>query len=335
MLSTDGEKTPLLSLLSVVPDQARDAVAVALTIAIGYLAGSAVSRVSRNFFNDELWGSAPTEEQIRSGVYYDEYCTVNVLAFLAAPTEFTGTDHPQLPPSLCVQAAAATNASQRMNMCIDPTKILEDKDNAAQAKDHGTNAKLPAKSSSCPAKQFRWGDLVDEMFSLQESTLLLRGEDKVDRLKQYYDQISILRGAAFNGVMLFAVCAFGICARVRVRLSGRRYLKEIALSPTIALIFVGLERLVGHLMNSQDRLYTDPPLAELVLLLLGAVGVFIVLRTREGLHLPACAMAIGLIIVSLGGWWWTEVMYDLLVIHSVPVLAKEAPLPIPAPVTAK
>lgn len=230
MLSSDEEKTALRSLLLVVPDQARNAVAVALTIAIGYLAGSAISRVSRNFFNDELWGSSPTEEQIRSGVYYDEYCTVNVLAFLDAPTEFTGTDHPQLPGWLCIQAAVTNakpvKASQRMNMCIDPTKDpdAKAKESAAKTKDPGANAKLPAKSL-CPAnpagapKQFRWGDLVDEMFSLQESALLLRGEDKVDRLKQYYDQISILRGAAFNGVMLFGVCAFGICARVRAYLS--------------------------------------------------------------------------------------------------------------------
>jgi hypothetical protein len=332
MLSPNEEKTALRSLLSVVPDQARNAVAVALTIAVGYLAGSAVSRVSRNFFNDELWGTAPTEEQIRSGVYYDEYCTVNVLAFLDAPTEFTGTDHPQLPSWLCTQAAV-TNPSQRMNTCIDPTKDpkAKAKESAAKTKDPGVNAKQPAQSS-CPEnaenapKQFRWGDLVDEMFSLQESALLLRGLDKVDRLKQYHDQISILRGAAFNGVMLFFVCILGMCAYLRARLSEHRTVKEIAFLPAIALILVGSQRLVKHVSTSQDRLYTDPPLAELILLVLGVVGVLIVLRTTESrLHLPTCAMAIVLVVVSLGGWWWTEVMYDLLVIHSVPVLEKEAP----------
>jgi hypothetical protein len=105
-----------------------------------------------------------------------------------------------------------------------------------------------------------------------------------------------------------------------------RTFKEIAFLPAIALILVGSERLVNHVLTSQDRLYTDPPLAELVLLVLGVVGVLIVLRTTESrLYLPTCAMAIVLVVVSLGGWWWTEVMYDLLVIHSVRVLAKEAP----------
>src|SRR5208282_5369763 len=71
--------------LSVVPEHAQDAVTAVVIIAMGYLLGSAVSRISRNFFNDELWGSLPTENQIRDGVYRDEYCGAKLLSDLQLP----------------------------------------------------------------------------------------------------------------------------------------------------------------------------------------------------------------------------------------------------------
>src|ERR1700690_2639389 len=55
--------------LSFVPAPARKAVGGLLVIAIGYLLGSAVSRISRNLFDDELLGVLPTEDQIRDSVY--------------------------------------------------------------------------------------------------------------------------------------------------------------------------------------------------------------------------------------------------------------------------
>src|ERR1700677_2720347 len=61
--------------LSFVPEIARSTVAVAVVVAFGYLLGSAVSRFSRDFFNDELWKPLPTEDLIRDNVYYDEFCS--------------------------------------------------------------------------------------------------------------------------------------------------------------------------------------------------------------------------------------------------------------------
>src|SRR5580692_2523158 len=58
--------------LSVVPKSAQTAVTLVMVIAIGYLLGSSVSRISRNFFNDELWWRLPTEDRIRVEVYSNE-----------------------------------------------------------------------------------------------------------------------------------------------------------------------------------------------------------------------------------------------------------------------
>ena len=101
---TERPSDSLEVFLSVVPKHARDSVGAVVIIAIGYLLGSGVSRVSRNFFNDELWGHLPTEDQIRVGVYRDEYCTANLLSDLHLP-DFAIKDHPRLPEWLCAQAS--------------------------------------------------------------------------------------------------------------------------------------------------------------------------------------------------------------------------------------
>src|SRR5579862_4642111 len=158
---TPGKPINILQFVqSVVPPGAQNAVVAVAIVAIGYFLGSAVSRVSRNFFNDELLGPVPTEDQIRSGVYWKEYCQANVSEFLDLPEL---NDHPKLVQKWC-----------------------------------------PAEKVS-PDKPVIFEALVQEMFRLQESELLLNGRDKVDRLKDYYDQITVLRGAAFNGIILVAL----------------------------------------------------------------------------------------------------------------------------------
>jgi hypothetical protein len=96
--------------------------------------------------------------------------------------------------------------------------------------------------------------------------------------------------------------------------------KSVFLFP-LALTVYGAYSFYRHWTDINDRYYTDPPLAEFVLLLLGAAGFLIVLREEEtGHQISTCLIAVVLTLISFGGWWWTEVMYDLQVIHSVPVL---------------
>jgi len=61
-------------------------------------------------------------------------------------------------------------------------------------------------------------------------------------------------------------------------------------------------------------------MAELVLIVLGGIGVWAISAAKHAAHYgPTCVVAAVLTVVSFGGWWWTEVLYDLHVIHSVPV----------------
>jgi hypothetical protein len=61
--------------------------------------------------------------------------------------------------------------------------------------------------------------------------------------------------------------------------------------------------------------------------ILGGVGLFVIAKARpEKFYSPTFAVAAILTVISFGGWWWTEIIYDLQVINSVPKLHDDAPL---------
>jgi hypothetical protein len=288
--------------LSIVPEPARNAVAVAVVIAFGYLLGSAVSRFSRDFFNDELWKPFPTEDMIRDNVYFDEFCSEHAFVY----QYWSKPIHLEPPPKFCPDQETKE-------------KLLKTKP-----------GKL-AKFSELSKDQLGYFDQeVQEAFLLEESELLLQGLDKVDRLKQYYDQITVLRGAAFNGFILFTLCIFGSCGALRALWSGHRIAKALTLLPACIVGIFAFRSFWIHLHGSTESLYSDPPLAELVFLLLAGVGFVITLKADAATpYLRICIVSAVVTAISFGGWWWTEVMYDLQVIHSLPELKQTTGAPAP------
>jgi hypothetical protein len=272
-----GSGAGLQSYLSVVPEQVRTGVAVAVVIAFGYLLGSVVSRISRDIFNDELLGNLPTEDRIREAIYNEEYCNEHLMRNLSLPFK------PD--PGL----------TQTLGFCP------------------GT---VPSDSPE------RFEERVADLFRLQEGSLLLQGQDKVDRLKQYFDQINVLRGASFNGMILFALCAFGSCGTLRSRWAHHRILRSIPfLLPVFVAVYGAYSVLMNHWIRPTESIYRDPPLAEFVLILLGIGGLFVVSKAKEAaFYFRTCVVAAVISVVCFGAWWWTEVMYDLQVIHSQPRL---------------
>lgn len=279
--------------LSSVPEGARGAVTVAIVIAFGYLLGSAVSRFSRDFFNDELWKPLPTEDMIRDNVYYDEFCSEHAFVY----QYWSQPIHLEPPSDFCPDKKTKE-------------KLLR-----------GKSEEL-AKFSELDKDQLESFDgKVQEAFMLEESELLLQGLDKVDRLKQYYDQITVLRGAAFNGFILLLLCVFGTCGALRAHWSGHRILRLLTFLPAGSVAVFALYRSWMHLHGAVQHHYSDPPLAELVILLLAGTGLFVTAKAEAGVpYFRFCILAAVLTAISFGGWWWTEVMYDLQVIHSLPEL---------------
>lgn len=261
--------------LSIVPKSAQGAVVAAAVIAFGYLLGSAVSRISRDIFNDELFGNLPTESMIRVAVYKNEYCTEHLIRNMTLP--FKPTE------------------AQLHSFGLCPGSVPNDTEERFRAR-------------------------VTDLFRLQESALLLQGEDKVERLKQYFDQINILQGATLNGVILFALCVFGGCGTLRFRWSERPFLKALTYLPAGVLVAFGVYSLIEHhIIHPDMSIYGDPPLAETVFILLGLGGLFVVARSKEAAsYFRIAALAAVLTVVCFEAWWWTEVMYDIQVIHSHP-----------------
>lgn len=262
---------------SFVPKGAQGAVSLAVVLAFGYLVGSVVSRFSRDFFNDELFQPLPTEDLIRDNVYYQELCSNHWIVY----TKLWTPVHLEAPKDFCVP--------------------------------HRYRLK-----DLTPEQREQFDEKVQELFLLEDSELLLQGVDKIDRLKQYFDQITILRGAAFNGFVLFSLALLGSFGKLKDRLLGHRVLQLLTfLPPVIAAIWV-LLNLWSHREDHIYSLYSDPPLAELAILLLATVGFFMIRKPSNALpYFRICIMAGVLTVVSFGGWWWTEVMYDLQVIHSL------------------
>lgn len=267
--------------LSFVPEGAQNAVSVAVVLAFGYLIGSAVSRFSRDFFNDELLQPLPTERVIRDSVYYDELCSNHWIVY----TKLSKPIHLEAPTDFC---------------------------------DFSSSKKEVKLGDLTPDQREQFDEKVQELFQLEDSELLLQGVDKIDRLKQYFDQVTILRGAAFNGFVLFSLALLGSFGQLKDRWSGHRVLQLLTfLPPLIAAVWVllNLGRHWGHHIRNP---YSDPPLAEFAILLLAAAGFFMIWKPSNILpYFRICMMAGVLTAVSFGGWWWTEVMYDLQVIHSL------------------
>jgi hypothetical protein len=316
-------------LIGALPEQTPAAVTSVLVLALGYLLGSAVTRISDNFFNDELWHVLPTESSIRASVYQHEYCGIH--------TDLTNY-HQGL--NLPLEVGYETRAEQALCSASDDVKQAES-DNKAADLDSALDVEKK---------------VVAEFFRIQESRLLLAGEDKIARLREYHDQIVILRGSALNFTVLLVLSAFGICACYRANHPGL-ITRTISYIPAVVLLGYGVFSLCLHVSeyssgkqssevkhgldvkrssedkpdsgNKQDSeigtrtdvtsLYRDPPLAELVLILLGITGLAPCMRTGEkNARLFRNLWFVGLVlsVISYGAWWWTEVVYDEQVIHS-------------------
>ena len=74
------------------------------------------------------------------------------------------------------------------------------------------------------------------IFGLQENALMEKGADYTVRLRQLHQQVMVLRGAAFNGVMGFSLCLFGWCGQVRCQKPRSALRWVLAVVPRIYLL---------------------------------------------------------------------------------------------------
>jgi hypothetical protein len=234
-------------------EQGQPTVVGVLLFAMTYTLGSAVSRTARDFFNDDdlrvqvggqLFRVGVTEDRIVASVY----CSVRDNDLLPADKE-----NPVIAERLTIfKKGASPDGCRRTLTWSERQKWLERK-KYNKADD----------------------DLIDaarDLFSLQENSLMEKGGDYSVRLRQLHDQVMVLRGAAFNGLIAFSLCVFAWGATLR-RDKPRSWLR-LALASVPALFFaVALIAAVNHY---GERSPSDPPYMEFTLALLALLGAWLV-----------------------------------------------------------
>jgi hypothetical protein len=257
-------------------DQVRATIVAVLVAACAYCLGAAVARLGQDFFDDDDLPLSVTESSIRVSVYCDEL------------------------QSGLVQAAVPFQDNSKNYSSITPDWF----------------------SGVCQADGSSARDRVRQIFQIQESTLLLAGTDKANRLRLLHQQIMVLRGAAFDGVL--ACMLFLLGWNLERQSWGRaRYLFPLGI--ILWALFVlhshfahqHLELLRHPLQIFQVKV-DDPPFMELTFLLLGVAGCYLVWKGTEGSWKFGTGFWAALLPTAMvyAGWYWTEILYDRLVLYS-------------------
>ncbi|HXY78850.1 MAG TPA: hypothetical protein VEH47_08550 [Candidatus Acidoferrales bacterium] len=292
-------------------------VAGVFLFAMAYTLGSAVSRVAQDFFNDDDLYFQSRAGTVRWGTTEDR-----IIASVFCESDDNGLLSTKAP---ALAGKIATFRCQKSGAC-DPD---------ATAPTQATVPSLRGAGALCDRMlswlgRFRHEEAEDDLigtardiFGLEENALLLKGEDATLRLRQLHDQVMVLRGATFNGVVTFAFCVFAWGARNRSEHPLSRWRWFFSLIPAV-LVFLAVWALIHHL---GERAATEPPYMEFSLAVLGLFGLVLLWPWRRAakveqadsvrVHWPGLSLLF--FVLSVGGmlgWWSTEVLYAQQVIYS-------------------
>jgi hypothetical protein len=155
-------------------------------------------------------------------------------------------------------------------------------------------------------------------FEHEESTLLLRGSDDCARLNRLHEQLTVLQGATFSAFALMVLCGFAWCGRFSndpAMVGWKIFLWQEARRWTAFVVAASMALLAGWgLWTSSHYLATgNMPIAELVLLLLGSFGLYVLIwgaRSRLKFHGLAFVFASCFAVLCYTGYGCTERSYD-------------------------
>jgi len=266
---------------------------------MAYSLGSAVSRIAQDFFDDEdlhvqisryLFQIGITETSIRT----DVYCQT-------------------LQRGVVAQKPDELSANKRENF-----------------RENDSNCNYTARWIVPKTHDWinRQQSLAADLFHMQEAALLLKGTDATERLRQFHDQIMVLRGATFDGMIAVSFLLFWWSAKFK---SSLRWM--------VLLLYL-VAGAIATFNHFSERAASDPPYMEFTLLVLAAAGWCVLWQRRkkeantaEGpgpqkaqidVRLAYIVLAVFLTAAGFLGWWATQVLYDRQVIYSYRALS-EAP----------
>lgn len=145
---------------------------------------------------------------------------------------------------------------------------------------------------------------IQRLFYLREDAVLLESGVNTDRLNQLHSQILVLRGAAFNALLTFMLCVFGLGGSSNHRLVWW----------VIPLAAVGLGFGFWH---AHHHPLNDPPFMEFTWVVLGLVGGYVLWKgVPEGKFYAGSLLSLLAFSIAFLGWWWSELLYDQQVFYS-------------------
>ena len=165
-------------------------------------------------------------------------------------------------------------------------------------------------SKTLCADRNTWDNKVRQTSAVQEASLLLTSTGNTDRIRYLHQQLVVLRGVAFDGMIVTLLCLFGLCAKHHPW--GRLSLIAVSL---VMLAWTGYA-IVRHLRQNSQHLPAAPPLMEVALILLALAGLF--LAWKQVPQRPyECAFMFSAVLTGLAisGWWYSEILYDHTVIY--------------------
>jgi len=293
---SDNESS-IKNLLGWVKDQNQPAVAGVLLFAMAYPLGSAVSRIAQDFFDDGdlhvqvsryLFQVGVTETSIRTDVY-------------------------------CQTLQRGVVAQKPGEPSNDKREHFRENDSKCE---YTARWIVPKTHDFISDQQ----TLANDMFHVQEAALLLKGTDATERMRLFHDQIMVLRGAAFDGLIAFSLCLFWWSAKFQSRLRW-----------AVLLLYL-LPGGVATFNHLRERAASDPPYMEFTLLALTAAGWCVLWQRRAKnksvaeeagaqparVEARAAYLVLGLFLTTAAflGWWATQVLYDQQVIYSYKALTE-------------
>jgi hypothetical protein len=330
------------SLLHWVVQQKQPAVAGVLLFAMTYALGSVVSRIAQDFFDDDdlhihafhrLFRVGVTESSIRTNVFCNAF-------------KNTETPNPSEPSTKNGEQPGKTN-TVRNDPTTEKHKTFQENNPKCEytgrwiirTRHPQTDDPIIVDKTNPQRITAEWinqqEDLAARIFLYHEAAVLQLGTDANERLRQYHDQIMVLRGAAFNGIIIFTLCLFWWSAQS---------------FPGLGWAVSFLYGILGVIAVSHHFAVTpisNPPYMEFTLFTLMAAGWYVLrthaLKERRGHEKRAprsgqkkfpfgyLVLAAFVTVASSLGWWATQVLYDQQIIYSYQALS-EAPV---KPVTPK
>jgi len=274
----------------------QPAVVSVVLFAMTYSLGSAVSRIAQDFFNDDdLNLQFPSHPPLLIRVGVTEYRILASVYCQNAALLHVAGDSPNQPTAgpTVVSPAAASSA------LAGPATTSPAVANSGNGTNILTQEIVSFRPNALPPDFvcqhiLSWALLVPQdttdngnteyeednsrynaaavIFGLQENALMEKGADYTVRLRQLHDQVMVLRGASFNGVLAFSLCLFAWGGQVRCQKPRSALRWTLALAPGIYLALT-LIALLHHLF---ERGLSEPPFMEYTLLLLGLAGAWLV-----------------------------------------------------------